>query len=85
MRAKLHEKGIASEYVDAALGDDPGEELRAALRLLRRRKMGPWSRAEVDADRKKRELGVLGRAGFGYQVAQRAREMALDEAEGLLL
>ena len=85
VRAKLREKGIASDHVDAALGDDPGEELRAALRLLRRRKMGPWSRVEVDADRRKRELGVLGRAGFAYDVAKRAREMPLDEAEGLLL
>lgn len=86
VRAKLHEKGIAAEHVDAALGDDPGgDELRAALRLLRRRKMGPWSRVEVDAERKKRELGVLGRAGYGYEVAKRAREMPLEEAEGLLL
>ena len=85
VRAKLQEKGIASEHVDAAVGDDAGEELRAALRLLRRRKMGPWSRVEPDADRTKRELGVLGRAGFGYEVAKRAREMPLDEAEGLLL
>ncbi len=86
VRAKLREKGIATEHVDAALGDDQADDdLRAALRLLRRRKMGPWSQVEVDADRRKRELGVLGRAGFAYDVAKRAREMPLEDAEGLIL
>lgn len=85
VRAKLREKGIAPEHVDAALMGDPGDELAAALRLLRRRRMGPWAVAETDPLETKRELGVLARAGFSYGVSKSAREMSRSDAEGLLL
>lgn len=80
VRAKLAEKGVAAELVDTALADAPSE-LVGALRLLRRRRFGPWSRGEQDA---RRVLGALARAGFGYDVARRAMEMDREEAERLL-
>ncbi len=80
VRAKLAEKGIARELVDAALADAPGE-LVGALRLLRRRRFGPWRRGEEDT---RRVLAALGRAGFAYDVARRAMEMDRAEADRLL-
>jgi len=80
VRAKLAEKGIDTPLVDVALAQAPGE-LVGALRLLRRRRFGPWSRGEED---RRRVLAALGRAGFGYDVARRALEMEREEAERLL-
>ena len=80
VRAKLAEKGVDPALVDAALGDAPSE-LVAALRWLRRRRLGPWRREEAD---ERRALAALGRAGFGYDVARRALAMGRDEAEACL-
>ena len=82
IRAKLAEKGVAGELVDAPLEAEGGDaELVAALRLVRRRRFGPFARAEVDRDAHRKQLAALGRAGFGYDTARRALEMDREEAE----
>jgi regulatory protein len=60
------------------------EELGAALVLAHRRRIGPFRRAPADADAARRELGVLARAGFPREVAERALAMDADEAEELV-
>lgn len=81
IEAKLREKGVPSELVAEELSAaGPDDELRAALRLLRRRRAGPFRRPEREGDRQK-ELASLGRAGFSYEVAARAWGLSLEEAE----
>jgi regulatory protein len=85
IRAGLAEKGVAAADVGAALagldeGGDP--DLAAACAFARRRRLGPFRRAEGD---KMRELAAFARAGFSRSVAQ-AVLGCVDEAgvEGLL-
>ena len=66
---RLRELGVDQEHVDAALsGQDPEEELKAALELLRRRcRQPPETRAERD-----RALGILVRRGYTLELASDA-------------
>ncbi|MEM9072813.1 MAG: regulatory protein RecX [Myxococcota bacterium] len=82
IRAKLAEKGVASSLVDQALEDEDGaSELRSALRLVRRRRFGAWATGETD---RRRELAALARAGFSYDLAKKALQMSLEDAEAVL-
>lgn len=65
--------------------DRAERDLCAALVLARRRKLGPFAvsgeaSTEADPTQAARALGVLARAGFGRDTAQRALEMDGDEA-----
>jgi regulatory protein len=72
---KLHTKGLGNEVLDKAFereragagGSNP--ELEAARALVRRRKLGSY-RPEADrAAERRRDLGVLARAGFDYDTS----------------
>jgi regulatory protein len=82
----LKEKGVAD--LDGLAGVD---DLAGALRLLRRRRLGPWAAPEDEAEgggrarpasrAEERALGLLLRNGFGLETARRALALPLDEAE----
>ncbi|HET8995059.1 MAG TPA: RecX family transcriptional regulator [Acetobacteraceae bacterium] len=83
--AHLAAKGVDRALALAATPDDPETQLAAALALARRRRIGPFRLgAEPDEAAKRRELGMLARAGFPQPVAQRALEMQPEEAEVLV-
>ena len=81
--AHLAARGVTGEDARAALPDDPEAELAAALLLARRRRLGPFRDRGAAAD-PKHELGVLARAGFPQDVAERALRTDPDTAEGLI-
>ncbi|HTN10024.1 MAG TPA: RecX family transcriptional regulator [Acetobacteraceae bacterium] len=83
--AHLAAHGVAKETAQAALPDDPAAELGAAVLLARRRRIGPFRRSEADSEIRRRELGMLARAGFPQPVAEAALDMPPDEAEALVL
>jgi regulatory protein len=74
IRARLAAQGLADDAIADALGTrhdgDADPELAAALRLARRRRIGPFRTGERAAYRL-RDLGVLARAGFAADVARR--------------
>ncbi|HTJ64836.1 MAG TPA: RecX family transcriptional regulator [Alphaproteobacteria bacterium] len=79
---KLSAKGVPAEIVAEAqttLRDDAGD-LEAAMRLAKRRRLGPFRQANR-ADNRQRDLAALGRAGFEYQVA--AAIIDAEDAETL--
>jgi regulatory protein len=83
VQAALVAKGVATELARDATGDDEASELAAALVLTRKRRIGPY-RSALPADppvARRRELGMLARAGFSRDTADRALEMDRDEAE----
>jgi regulatory protein len=87
--AHLAARGVDGETVATSLPQDPEAELAAALALARRRRLGPFRAVAPDepaddADRQRRELGMLARAGFAQDLARRALEMEPDEAEALV-
>jgi len=87
------EAEVAREALDEALGERSDEgareaELGAALVLARKRRLGPFRRGDaegLDAVGVNKALAVFARAGFGRDVAQRAMEMDLEEAEERVL
>lgn len=75
---KLQQKGLAQDDIKAALGayDEEYEsnDFDAALRLCRRKKIGPYGPAGAEPAQKQKWLGTLARAGFSYDVAVQALE-----------
>ena len=73
IRARLAAKGVAPEVVEQALaGLAADAELAAALRLARRRRLGPYRRPAERAGRRQRDLAALSRAGFDDDTADAA-------------
>jgi regulatory protein len=78
-RHKLRLAGIDDETLDEALAgldreldSDPAErEWRAAVALARRRRLGPFRKAEARAEHRLRDLAALSRAGFAYALAEK--------------
>lgn len=72
-RAALRAKGVHAELVDEALGAEEAAEpdLKAARTFARKSRIGPWRRAPVDAEGRRKELARLARKGFAYEIARR--------------
>lgn len=81
---RLRQRGVKGELAEQAVRDlgAPGEtELAAARQLVRRKRLG-WVRPEAARrERAQKDLGVLARAGFSFDVARRALAAPPDEDE----
>ena len=89
IRQKLAQKGVDADTAAAALaaadGTDAEAELAAAIKLSRKRRLGPFGDPKTRRDRRLKELASLARAGFGYDICRRvidAGEGELPEASG---
>ena len=72
IRGKLREKGIADELIEQAvaeLGEGGQAEMRAALALARRRRLGPFRAEDARRVSREKDLAALARAGFSYGLA----------------
>lgn len=95
IKAKLGAKSVPAALIAAALaeqaGDNPAQqraqELGAALRYARRRRLGPYrleQRPGERAERRDRDLAALGRQGFDFETARKVidcEDLAVLEAE----
>lgn len=82
---QLAAKGVDPTTAQEALPRDEDGELAAALVLARKRRIGPFRLGEApDEAGRRRELGVLARAGFPQPVAREALAMDADQAETLV-
>jgi regulatory protein len=79
IRLKLAQKGVGTAEIEsalAALAEDEGDgnaralDREAALRLARRRRLGPWRDPARRKDMRERDLAALARAGFSYGIAR---------------
>ena len=70
-----------SETAPFAADDGPDAELRAAIRLAQRRRLGPFRPKKERAERRQRDLASLARAGFSLDVARKVIEA--DDPENL--
>ena len=76
IRYKLMQKGLGEDHIEAALEHLADEEraadldLTAALTLARRRRIGPYRTDDKDVrdERREKDMAVLARAGFSYDV-----------------
>lgn len=79
--AHLAGKGIAAETAAAALPADAESELDAALAHCRRRRVGPFTRAPMEAPARLKALASMARGGFTRAVAEQALDMDTEAAE----
>ncbi len=79
--AHLAAKGVKPELARAALPEEEGAELDAAIAFCRRRRIGPFGAADAPPEVRMKALAVLARAGFPRDVAQAALEMEPEAAE----
>jgi regulatory protein len=89
IRSLLLTKGVPAPLVREALARTEktasgGEAaLEAAIAYAKRRRLGPFRRAQGDAETRRKQrvkdLAALGRAGFSYDVAKRVMAMAAEE------
>ena len=92
IRMRLKSRGFNGETIDIALENLDGQYRRldldpdvvAAVRYLKRRRFGPFAKATLTYDDRRRQSAALGRRGFSYQVSRTAMEMAMDDAEAML-
>ncbi len=84
--AHLAAKGVAAETAAQVLNAEPEDEMAAALALAARRRIGPFRTGETPdpAAARRRELGVLARAGFPRAIAEQALRLDRCEAAALL-
>lgn len=86
--ARLQDKGLDPALIQTALqrhqdtaetsADD--DEMNAALKLARKRKLGPYARKDRPRpDDDKRAMGILARAGFSYEICARVLKYDLNE------
>jgi regulatory protein len=67
--ATLAAKGVGRELAAQVSSVGDAEELAAARKAARRKRLGPWSRGDRAANRQK-DLAALARAGFASAVAR---------------
>ncbi len=76
IKQRLQQKGVLAPNLE-------NSDLHSALRLMRRRKLGPFARAQ-DEKLLKRAFGALGRAGFDYDTCRKVIDTSRQHAEDLL-
>ncbi|QCE32448.1 hypothetical protein FAI41_02000 [Acetobacteraceae bacterium] len=100
--AQLAAKGLSSDLLEDAMIEELGEageeksrilELQAAIRLAKKRKIGPFQMQkteEADFDdmilmqKFSKEMGVFARAGFSAEMAGKVLKMDLERALAVL-
>lgn len=85
---KMAEKGVNTDLVTRTLehidrnGSEQNPELIAAIKHCRKKRFGAFQ-GDKETDPQK-ALGSLARAGFSYEIAQKALNTPLEDAETLL-
>lgn len=86
IRLKLSRAGVDNDIQDAVLKNDESlscaeAELAAALRLVEKRKIGPFRSPRDRKLFRKKDMAVLARAGFSFQTAVQALGSAAEEED----
>lgn len=94
---KLKQKALPHDmirkYLDIIDGEnDLDSDLQAALKLARKKRMGPFAAERVKSEKnteeaakeRNRDLGRFARAGFSFDIALKVMDMSYDEAAGLI-
>ena len=75
IQGKLREKGIDENLIEKLMSEQEFDPFDSALRLTRKKHIGPYSPSEeVRKERRSKDLAILVRAGFDYDIAVRVLE-----------
>ncbi len=82
IRGKLREKGVDENQLDAYLAEEEYDPKEAALRLAKKKRIGPYRQDEaLRRENRTKDMGVLVRAGFDYDVVVEVLDLDLEEFE----
>ena len=77
---KLKEKGIDEDLANKLLNEQEYDDFESALKLAKKKKIGPYCMDKnLRKERRNKDMGVLIRAGFDYDVVLKVLEF--DEEE----
>jgi regulatory protein len=76
---KLRAKGIDEAQIQSALSDKEYDPLAMALKLAKRKKIGPYRPQEQRREFKQKDMGTLVRAGFDYDTVCEVLDYSSDE------
>ena len=76
---KLKEKGIDDNIIEKIIAEQEVNPLEAAMKLAKKRRIGPYSQNQnLRKERRSKDLAILVRAGFDYDVAVNVLDMPED-------
>ncbi len=79
IQGKLREKGIDENLIERLISEQEFDPYDAALRLARKKHIGPFSATEeIRKERRSKDLAILVRAGFDYDVAVKVLETEVN-------
>ena len=78
IQLKLRQKGLSAALVAENSKSTPESELEAARTMAKKKKLGVHGPEATREERRRKELGVLVRAGFSFDVAKRALLAVVD-------
>ena len=70
IKPKLKQKGISEQIINEILHQQEYDIFQMALRLAKKKKIGPYREKEKRREFYQKDMGVLVRAGFDYDVVQ---------------
>lgn len=89
IQMKLRTKGVCADLINATLGqydeentpEECSADQHAALKLAKKRKIGPFRKIKenMPENTEKKELGILARAGFSYDVCRYILDLNTSE------
>lgn len=85
IQQKLQLKGIGKQIIAEALetdGDPEEIELKAALMLAKKKRLGPYRAGETDAARHKKDIAAMARAGFSLTHIRKILGGEVPDEEG---
>lgn len=79
IKNKLCLKGIGEDAVETLLTQMEYDPLEMALKLAKRKKIGPYRSAEERREFRQKDMGTLVRAGFDYDVVCQVLDYVAEE------
>lgn len=79
IQQKLREKGIDDHKISAILSEQEYNPLEMALKLAKRKRIGPYRPQEQRREFKQKDMGTLVRAGFDYDTVCEVLDYSSDE------
>lgn len=79
IRLKMAQKGVTDELVNQILSEQEFDPFQNALKLAKKKRIGPFRPAEERADFWQKDVAVLARAGFDYDVAKKVMEFSVED------
>ena len=70
--AKLRGKGVNADLAQASIVDV--DDAAAAIAFAKRKRLGAFRVGDASADRKRKDIAAMARAGFSYGISKRALE-----------